>query len=107
MTLVGGAALYMLGGQIAGQMAEMMRRSLALSRERGDWTRRTCCPRWPVPRPMALDVARRCSAAITLAAILAPLALGGWSFSSQALMPQFNRLNPHRRRQAHVRDAQS
>ena len=33
VTLVGGAALYMLGGKITGQMAEMMRRSLALSRD--------------------------------------------------------------------------
>jgi flagellar biosynthetic protein FlhB len=32
--------------------------------------------------------------AITLAAIIAPLALGGWSFSGQAMAPQFNRLNP-------------
>jgi flagellar biosynthetic protein FlhB len=32
--------------------------------------------------------------AITLAAIIAPLALGGWSFSGQALMPQFSRMNP-------------
>jgi flagellar biosynthetic protein FlhB len=31
---------------------------------------------------------------IMLAAIIAPLALGGWSFSTEALMPQFNRLNP-------------
>ena len=31
---------------------------------------------------------------IVLAALLAPLALGGWSFSTEALMPQFNRLNP-------------
>ena len=32
--------------------------------------------------------------AITLAAIIAPLALGGWSFSGQAMMPQFSRMNP-------------
>ena len=31
--LVGGAALYLLGGQITGQMAEMMRRSLSVSRD--------------------------------------------------------------------------
>jgi flagellar biosynthetic protein FlhB len=31
---------------------------------------------------------------ITLAAIIAPLALGGWSFAGQAMMPQFSRLNP-------------
>jgi flagellar biosynthetic protein FlhB len=31
---------------------------------------------------------------IVLAALLAPLALGGWSFSTEAMAPQFNRLNP-------------
>ena len=33
VTLVGGAAMYLLGGTITGQMAEMMRRSLTLSRD--------------------------------------------------------------------------
>src|SRR5688572_18386656 len=32
--------------------------------------------------------------AITLAAIVAPLALGGWSFATQAMAPQLSRLNP-------------
>jgi flagellar biosynthetic protein FlhB len=32
--------------------------------------------------------------AITLAAIIAPLALGGWSFAAQAMAPQFSRMNP-------------
>ena len=39
-------------------------------------------------------VVRAGARAITLAAILAPLALGGWSFTTQAMMPQFSRLNP-------------
>src|SRR5690349_376224 len=29
-----------------------------------------------------------------LAAILAPMSLSGWNFSTEALMPQFSRLNP-------------
>jgi flagellar biosynthetic protein FlhB len=28
------------------------------------------------------------------AAVLAPLAIGGWTFSSEALVPQFSRLDP-------------
>ncbi len=32
--------------------------------------------------------------AITLAALIAPLALGGWSFATQAMAPQFSRMNP-------------
>ena len=33
VTLVGGAAMYMLGGQITGQVAGMMRRTLSLTRD--------------------------------------------------------------------------
>jgi flagellar biosynthetic protein FlhB len=33
-------------------------------------------------------------AAVTAAAVLAPLALGGWVFSGEALLPDFSRLNP-------------
>src|SRR5262249_1885668 len=29
-----------------------------------------------------------------LAALAAPLAIGGWNFSTEALLPQFNRINP-------------
>jgi flagellar biosynthetic protein FlhB len=33
-------------------------------------------------------------AAVFVAALVAPLALGGWTFSAQALMPDFSRLSP-------------
>jgi flagellar biosynthetic protein FlhB len=93
VTLVGGGALYMLGGKITGQMAEMMRRSLSLSRDEATdasfmvqaFARAAADGLW-LSAPVLL--------AITLAAIIAPLALGGWSFSGQAMAPQFNRLNP-------------
>jgi flagellar biosynthetic protein FlhB len=45
----------------------------------------------------AIDGLKMCAPVlgiICLAAILAPLVLGGWSFSTEALMPQFSRLNP-------------
>lgn len=91
--LAGGAALYMMGGYVGGRLFNMMRGSLSLSRDEaldssyvvsalassaveGVWA---CVP--------VLGV-------ILLAAILTPLALGGWNFSSEALMPNFGRLNP-------------
>lgn len=93
VTLVGGAALYLLGGQITGQMAEMMRRSLALSRDEAtDATH--MLPALGTAAADGLWLSAPVLAAITLAAIIAPLALGGWSFSGQAMMPQFSRLNP-------------
>lgn len=93
VTLVGGAALYLLGGQISGQMADMMRRSLALSRDEAT----DASHMLPALANAAADglwLSAPVLGAITLAAIIAPLALGGWSFSGQAMMPQFSRLNP-------------
>lgn len=93
VTLVGGAALYLLGGQISGQMADMMRRSLALSRDEAT----DASHMLPALANAAADglwLSAPVLGAITLAALIAPLALGGWSFSGQAMMPQFSRLNP-------------
>jgi flagellar biosynthetic protein FlhB len=93
VTLVGGAALYLLGAQITGQMAEMMRRSLALSRDAAtDST--FMLPALSHAAADGLWLSMPILGAITLAAIIAPLALGGWSFAGQAMMPQFSRLNP-------------
>jgi flagellar biosynthetic protein FlhB len=93
VTLVGGAALYLLGGQITGQMAEMMRRSLALSRDEAtDST--FMLPALSHAAADGLWLSMPVLLAMTLAAIIAPLALGGWSFSGQAMMPQFSRMNP-------------
>jgi flagellar biosynthesis protein FlhB len=93
VTLVGGAALYLLGAQITGQMAEMMRRGLALSRDEAtDST--FMLPALSTAAADGLWLSMPVLGLITLAAIIAPLALGGWSFAGQAMMPQFSRLNP-------------
>jgi len=93
VTLVGGSALYLLGGQITGQMAEMMRRSLTLSRDEAtDATHMLAALGTAAAEGLWLSAP--VLGAITLAAIIAPLALGGWSFSGQALLPQFSRMNP-------------
>jgi len=93
VTLVGGAAMYLLGGTITGQMAEMMRRGLALSRDEAtDST--FMLPALSNAAADGLWLSMPVLGLITLAAIIAPLALGGWSFAGQAMMPQFSRLNP-------------
>jgi flagellar biosynthesis protein FlhB len=91
--LAGGTALYMFGGHIGGQMHGMMSRSLTLSREQAlDSMYLT-----PALTSAAIEGFRACMPVlliIMLAAIIAPLALGGWSFSSESLAPKFERLNP-------------
>jgi flagellar biosynthetic protein FlhB len=91
--LAGGSALYMLGGYIAGHMHGMMQRSLSLSREQAlDSMYLT-----PALTSAAIQGFKACMPVlliIMLAAIIAPLALGGWSFSTESLAPKLERLNP-------------
>ena len=93
VTMSAAAALYMMGDTISGKLFVLMQRSFTLTREQAlDSTQMV-----PMLANAALDGLKICApvlAIIALAAVLAPLALGGWNFSSQALMPQFNRLNP-------------
>lgn len=91
--MVGGVGLSFLGQQIAGDMFSMMQRSLTLTRDEAlDVTHIT-----PALSGAAADGLMAClpvMGMVMLAALLAPLVLGGWSFSTEALMPKFSRLNP-------------
>src|SRR5262245_60987245 len=91
--LVGGAALYMLGEGIGGQLYALVRRGLTISRDQA----LDSAYLLPALGTAAAEGLRACAPVmglILLAAILAPLALGGWSFSTEAIAPQFNRLDP-------------
>src|SRR3954469_292315 len=93
VTLGGGMALSMTGAQIAGTMQELMVKGLALNRDQALDTIHML----PALSAAAIHGFRACApvlGTVFLAALLAPLALGGWSFSTEALMPQFSRLNP-------------
>jgi flagellar biosynthetic protein FlhB len=93
VTMSAAAALYMMGDTISGKLYLFMKRSFTITREQAlDQTQMV-----PMLAAAALDGLKICApvlAVICLAAVLAPLALGGWSFSTESLMPQFNRLNP-------------
>ena len=91
--MTGGAALYFLGGSIAADLHGIMTRGLTLSREQA-LDDGQIVPQLASLAGEALLACTPLFGLIVLAALLAPLALGGWSFSSEALMPQFNRLNP-------------
>lgn len=89
----GGGALYALGNPVAGGLYGVMKRGLTLTREQA------LDPMHMLPTlaAAARDAALVCApilGLIMLAALIAPLVLGGWSFSTQALLPQFSRLNP-------------
>jgi len=91
--MTGGVGLSFMGAQIGGDLHGLMQRSLLLSREEALDTRYML----PALSQAAADGLMACVPVlglIMLAALLAPLLLGGWSFSTEALVPQFSRLNP-------------
>ena len=91
--MTAGTALSALGSQIAGGLHGVMTRGLTLTREQALNPQQML----PTLSAAAWDAVLVCApifGLIMLAAMLAPLVLGGWSFSTEALMPQFNRLNP-------------
>jgi flagellar biosynthetic protein FlhB len=86
-------AIYAMGKGTAGKFAELMRGGLSLTPQEavGDGVI------WPAlvdAGGQAILYILPILGATFLAALAAPLAIGGWNFSTQALMPQFNRLNP-------------
>ncbi len=93
VTLAGGLGLYGLGRAVGDGLLQMMRVGLTLSG-----------PDAVDPDQMGIALASAVSrSALALAPILgllvaaatiAPLALGGWNFSLEALQPRFDRLNP-------------
>src|SRR5688572_25588065 len=91
--MTGGVALSSMGGDIGGDMHSLMRRGLTLTRDQSMDASQIV----PVLQSAAIDGLMACLpifGLLVLVALLAPLALGGWSFSTESLMPQFNRLNP-------------
>jgi len=86
-------AIYTLGDAAAGKFAELMRGSLTLSAQQavGEGVI------WPTLMDAglrALIIILPILGATFIAALAAPLAIGGWNFSAQALSPKFSKLNP-------------
>ena len=91
--LSGGAAIYMMGGGLAGSLYGLMRTSLSLSREQA-------INEQFLLAGLAGNAGKVLLACVPIlgvmfmAALLAPMVLGGWVFSTEALGFQFSRLNP-------------
>jgi flagellar biosynthetic protein FlhB len=86
-------AIYSLGRMTAGNFADLMRDTLSLQPatamgEDAIW------PALTTAGARALWFILPILGATFFAALAAPIAIGGWNFSGQALMPQFSRLNP-------------
>ena len=93
IVLTGGVGLLSLGSLIGGQLQNLMRDGLSIrSSEALD-------SGWMLMRfgHTALEAGMAVAPLLGLllaAAVLTPLAIGGWTFSSEALVPNFERLNP-------------
>jgi flagellar biosynthesis protein FlhB len=86
-------AIYSMGRGTAGELAELMRGSLSLTPHEavGD---NVIWPALTDAGARAILLILPILGATFLAALAAPLAIGGWNFSAQAMMPKFSRLNP-------------
>ena len=93
VTLAGGGALYVLGGQLGAALSSVMRANFSLT-PRQALDEHQLVPALSASAHMTLQALVPILGLVVLAAVLAPMALGGWNFSSQALMPDFTRLNP-------------
>src|SRR5271163_761891 len=93
-TMIGGsAALVAVGGSLAGHLSQMMRRALSIDPQR-----------LREPDSMLSSLGEACISAVTALlpifgalialVLLASVMLGGWNFSTQALVPDFTRLSP-------------
>jgi len=86
-------AIYSLGHMAAGQFADFMHDSLSL-RPEAVMAEGAIWPALTTAGARALWIILPILGATFFAALAAPIAIGGWNFSGQALMPQFSRLNP-------------
>jgi flagellar biosynthetic protein FlhB len=87
------AAIYSLGRIAAGQFADLMQDSLTIAPQSAMDSQHL----WPALRDTAaraILIVLPILGSTFIAALVAPIAIGGWNFSTEALMPQFSRLNP-------------
>ena len=91
--LAGGCGLYALGGLLGGQLLALMRDCLRFSRTEamgdGQMTAAFADAAW-----QALLICAPMLGLLLVAALIAPLAIGGWNFSTEALGPKWDRLDP-------------
>ncbi|HEY6517386.1 MAG TPA: flagellar biosynthesis protein FlhB [Steroidobacteraceae bacterium] len=91
--LVGAGSLHFLGGSIGASLFDLMRSGLSIApAEAVDPTLALSAAAAELAR--ALSVCAPVLGMTLVAALIAPLALGGWNLSLEALAPDFTRLDP-------------
>jgi len=93
VVLIAGAGLQMLGGHLGGQLSGIMRAGLSLSHEQA-LDERLALSSFSSAMMHALTACLPLLGLTCVAALLAPMALGGWNLSPGVLAPDFTRLNP-------------
>jgi len=93
VTLTGGLGLYGLGQVLGGGLMQMMRAAMATGASPRDGSGYLLSALGAAATRSAMAVAPLL-ALMLAAALLAPLAIGGWNFSATALLPRWERLDP-------------
>ena len=93
VVLVAGASLNLLGSELGARLCGLMQSGLALSREQM-LDEALLLPTLAATAGRALLACAPVLGLTLLAALLAPLVLGGWNLSFQSLVPNFGRLSP-------------
>jgi flagellar biosynthetic protein FlhB len=90
--LVGAGSLHFLGGSIGAALFDLMKSGLSIAPAELDPTLALSAAGAELAR--ALTVCAPVLGMTLIAALVAPLALGGWNLSLEALVPDFTRLDP-------------
>ncbi|HEX4024323.1 MAG TPA: flagellar biosynthesis protein FlhB [Steroidobacteraceae bacterium] len=93
VVLTGGLGLYGLGGGVGAQLLSIMRDGLTLGHAQAADSGQMLL-RLQHAAVQGFLAAAPLLGLLLAAAVLAPLAIGGWNFSGQALTPDFSRLDP-------------
>lgn len=91
--LLAGGALYFMGGHLGETLYELMRTGLSLSRA-DILDENRAIPAFGHAVLHAFIAAAPVLGVTMVAALGAPLAIGGWNLSFEAVAPDFNKLNP-------------
>jgi flagellar biosynthetic protein FlhB len=91
--MAAGAGLWMSGARLAGQLGKLLADSLSFERERA-FDMSLLLTHLGSQALDAFLAFAPVAAACVLAALAAPLLIGGWVFTGRAVMPNFAKLNP-------------
>jgi flagellar biosynthetic protein FlhB len=93
VVLIAGAGLHFVGGGMGSSLFDLMRAGLSLTREQA-LNESSAIPMFAAATLQAILACAPILGLTLVAALLAPLAIGGWNLSFGVLAPDFTRLSP-------------